>query len=111
MDRSQVSLEDVGPVEALFYRRARARAETAYHGTLVMGQGVSILVVFSRKAFLIVLTVQDWTFFWPFRLMCQHMGFQILEDSAAVGMRTSPLFLDLCIVLCTSRHGTLSRLP
>lgn len=46
-----MSLEDICPVEALLRRASTARTESTYHGTLVVGQGVSILVVLPGKAF------------------------------------------------------------
>src|SRR5699024_2330878 len=44
MDRGQVPLEDVGPVERLLRRRSRSRAKAAHHGALIVRQGVTVLV-------------------------------------------------------------------
>jgi hypothetical protein len=92
MNRSQVSLENIGPVEALLGGRARAWAEAAHHGTLVMGQGVSIFVILACKTFLVVLASQDGTFLGSLGLMGQHVGLEILENLSALRVRAATLF-------------------
>ena len=69
MYRGQVSLENIGPVKALLGWRPRSWAEATDHGTFVVGQGVSVLVVLSSKALLIIFTGQDGAFLGPFGLM------------------------------------------
>ncbi|KAG9796151.1 hypothetical protein KCU88_g160, partial [Aureobasidium melanogenum] len=64
-----MSLENVGAVEALLGGSARPRTKSAYHGTLVMGQGMSVLVILPSEALLVVLTCHDGTFLGPFSLM------------------------------------------
>jgi hypothetical protein len=54
-----------------------------------MGQGVSVLVVFARKPFVMVFAGDNGAFLRSLGLVGQHMGFEILEDLAAVGMRAS----------------------
>jgi len=97
MDRGEVSLEDVGSVEALFGGRAGARAKSAHHSALVMGQCVSVFVVFAGKPFLIVFTGQDWAFLRSLGLMCKHVSFQVFEDFAAIRMRASTFLPTLLI--------------
>lgn len=99
MDRCQMSLEDVGSVEALFGWRPRSWAEAADHGAFVVGQGVSVLIVLSSEAFLVIFTGQDGAFFGPFRLMGQHMSLEVLEDFATVGVGTSSLLAALIVLL------------
>jgi len=48
-----------------------------------MSQSVSVLVVFARKALGVVFAGLNGAFLRPFGLVCQHVRFQILEDSAA----------------------------
>lgn len=83
MHRSQVSLEDISPVEALLCGAAAARAETADHGALVVRQGVSVLVVLASKALGVVFTGWDWALLWTFILVREHMCLEILDVSSA----------------------------
>lgn len=94
-----MSFEDIGSVEALLCGRAGARAKTADHGALVMGQSMSILVVLSGKALLVVFTCQDGTFLWSLGLVSQHVCFQVFEDFAAISMGASTLLSALVIKL------------
>lgn len=50
-----------------------------------MGQGVSVLVVFARKALEVVFAVDDGAFLGSLALVCQHVSLEILEGAAAVG--------------------------
>lgn len=55
----------------------------------VMGQGVSVLVVFARKSFVVIFAGDDGAFLRSLGLVGQHMRFEILEDLATVGMWAS----------------------
>ena len=94
-----MSFEDIGSVEALLRWRSRPGTKATDHGSLVVGQGVSIFVVLSCKALLVVFTSQDGTFLGTFGLMCEHVGLQVFEDFAALGMRASSLFPTFLIQL------------
>lgn len=62
-----------------------------------MGQRVSILIVFSSEAFLVIFASQDGTFLWPFCLVSKHMSLEVLEDFAAIQKRTSASLAILTI--------------
>lgn len=62
MEGSQVTLEDICSIEALFGGRARAGAKSADHSTLVMRQSMTVLVVLSCKSLLVVLARHDGAF-------------------------------------------------
>jgi hypothetical protein len=100
MHSSEVTLENIGPVKGLLGGRARARAESTHHGTLIVGQGMPVLVVFASKAFDVVLTREDGAFLGSLRLMRKHVGLEVLEGLPAIGMRTSLLLLRLVAVVC-----------
>ena len=76
-------LEDVGAVEALLRCAARAWAEAAYHGALVVGKSVPVLVVLPCKAFGVVLARRDRALLWSLVLVGEHVCLQVLEVSAA----------------------------
>jgi hypothetical protein len=92
---SQVPLEYIRSVERLLCGRSRARAEATYHGALVMGQGVSVLVVFAGKALDVILAGLDGALLGTFILMREHVCLEILENFAAVGICASLLLLGV----------------
>ena len=85
-------LENVCAVEALLSGRAWTRTETAYHSPFIMGQCMSILVVFPCEALLVILASRDRALLWPLRLMGKHVCLEVLEDSTAFGNRAKTLF-------------------
>lgn len=87
-----MAFEDIGAVEALLGSRARTRAKIANHGALVVRQGVTVLVIFTSKAFLMVLARHNWALFGPLWLMGQHMSLEILEYPTAIRVGTSTPF-------------------
>lgn len=87
-----MSLKNICTIEALLRGGTRAGAEAAHHRALVMGQSVSVLVVLSRKAFVMVLTSDDGALLGSLGLMGQQVSFEILEDLATIRMRASTLF-------------------
>ena len=95
--RSQMSLEHIGSVETLLSRRPRSRAKAADHGTFVMCQCMSILVILACEALQVVLASEDWAFFRSLGLMSQHMSFEILEYLPAFGVR-APALLGTILV-------------
>ena len=90
-----MSLEDISTIEALFSSGARARAEAADHGALVVRQGVPVLVVLARKALDVVLACLDGALLGAFRLVREHVCLQVLERPAAVWDWADTLFLIL----------------
>ena len=60
-----------------------------------MGQGVAVLVVFASKSLDMVLACLNRAFLGTFGLVRKHVCLEILENLAAVGMRTALLFLGL----------------
>ena len=87
MHGSQMSLEDIGTVEALLGRATTTRAETAHHGAFVVGEGVSVLVVFTSESLDVVFARRDRAFLRAFVLVCEHMRLEVLDMSAAGGDR------------------------
>jgi len=81
----QVTLKNVGAVERLLGRRAGARAEAADHRTLVVRQGVAVLVVLAREALGVVVAGRDGALLGPLGLVGEHVCFEVLEGLAAVG--------------------------
>lgn len=81
-----MALEHIGAVEGLGMGGAGARAEGAHHGSLVVSQGVAILVVLAGEALDVVLACFDRALFGAFFLVCQHVGGQVFEDTTAVRM-------------------------
>ena len=74
-----------------------------------MGQSVSVLVILSSKALLIVFTSQDGAFLGSLRLMSQHMSLQIFEDLAAICMRASALLAAVLVQLGDWARARASR--
>jgi hypothetical protein len=91
VNRGEVSLEDVGAVKRLLSCRTGARTEPAHHGTLVMGESVPILIVFSCEPFEMVFAGCDWALLRPFILVGEHVGFEILEDASTFWQRAETL--------------------
>ena len=57
-----------------------------------MCQGVTIFVVFSGKTLVMVRTIGDGAFLGSFRLVCEHVSFEVLERPPAIRMgATGPL--------------------
>ena len=78
-----MSLEHIRAIEALLGRTARPWTEAADHGSFVMCQGVTILVVFPCKAFGVVFACRDRTFLRTLILVCEHVRLEIFEVPAA----------------------------
>jgi hypothetical protein len=97
VDRSKVSFEHVGAVEAFLGCRAAAWAKAAHHGALVVGKSVSVLVVLPRKSFDVVFTGRDGALLRPFILVGKHVGLQVLEDTATFGKGAKALLAGLVI--------------
>lgn len=76
-------LEYVCAVEALLCGAATAGAKATDHGTLVVGEGVSVLVVLSCEALGMVFTGWDWTLLWSLILVGKHVSLQVFDVSAA----------------------------
>lgn len=57
-----------------------------------MGQSMSVLVIFARKALEVVFTVEDGALFRSLALVSQHVSLEILEGSAAVRPGASSFF-------------------
>jgi hypothetical protein len=74
-----MSLEDIGAVEAFLRSSARARAETAHHGSLVVRQGVPVLVILACEALDVVFAGLDWALLGTLSLVGEHVSLQILE--------------------------------
>ena len=91
VDGSEMSFEDVRTIERFLCRRSRTWAETTHHRTFVVSQGMSIFVVFSGKAFDVVVTCLDGAFLWSFILVRKHVRLQVLEDFAALRIRALSL--------------------
>ena len=88
VDRGKVALEDVGAIETLFRVRPRSGTETTDHRSLIMCQGMTVLVVFASEAFLVIVARYDRTLLRSLRLMRQHVSFQILEVPTTVEVWT-----------------------
>ena len=101
-------LEDIGAVEALFRSGPGSRTEAADHGTLVMRQGMSVLVVFPCEALEVIFTGDDGALLWSFRLVREHVGFEITEDTPAIRMGTPMAFSGFIVefnVPCAGTRG------
>ena len=95
--RREVPLEHIGAVEALFSGRAAVGAEVAHHGALVMRERVPAAIVLPREAFDVIRTRHDRALFGALRLVREHVGFQIADDTAAVDIWTPALLLALFV--------------
>lgn len=84
-----MSLEHVRAIEALFGGGTGSRAESADHVAFIMGESVTILVIFSSESFLMVDARGDRTLFWSLGLVGEHVRFEIFERSATVRMWAS----------------------
>lgn len=62
-----------------------------------MGQCVPILIVFTSEPFVVVVASRDRTFLGSFGLMCEHVRFQILEESATVWVWATIPLLSILI--------------
>ncbi len=105
-----MTLEDVSAIETLLGSRARSRAESAHHVALVMGQGMSILIVLAGKALLVVVACHNRTFFRPFRLMGKHVRLQVLEQPATVNVWTTAPFPTIFVESNAGRSWAVLRI-
>jgi hypothetical protein len=92
-------LEYVGTVERLLSRGTGARTEPTYHGTFVVRQGVSVLVVLPGEPFVVVFASSDGALLWSLGLVGKHVRLQILEDTPTFGEGAEALFASLVIEL------------
>jgi hypothetical protein len=88
-----MSLEHISAVKALLSCGPRARTEAANHGTLIMRQSVSVLVVLASKSLDMVLACLDGALLGSLSLVSEHVGLQILERAATVRDWADTLFL------------------
>lgn len=70
-----------------------------------MGKGVAVLVVLPSETFDVVLTVDNRALLGSLSLMSEHVGLQVFEGPAALGMRTPPLG----IIVNTTNRRTMAR--
>lgn len=80
-------LEDVCAVEALFCRTTGAGAESADHGTLVVGQSVSVLVVLASEPFGVVLASGNRALLRALVLVSEHVCLEVFEMPATSRVR------------------------
>lgn len=76
-------LEDIGAIEALLCGASTARAEAADHRSLVMGEGVSILVVLPSETLGVVFTSRNRALLGSLVLVSEHVSLQVLHMSTA----------------------------
>jgi len=94
-----VTLEDIGAVEGLLTGSARARAETANDGSLVVSSDeMSIAVILSGKATLVELAGRNGTLLRTLVLVREHVCLQVLVKLATVWVWAS--VSGLAIFLC-----------
>ena len=62
-----------------------------------MRQGMAIFIIFASESLNMVRTGSDRTFLWSFRLMSEHVGFQIFKRSTTVRMWAAALFPSIII--------------
>ena len=110
--------EDIGPVEALLGHRTGAGTEAADHVALVVREGVSIAIVPARKALLVILARHDRALFGPLGLMGEHMGLEVADVAAAIGVRASAFRLAVLVIFVRpdaagdwARWAALARRP
>lgn len=99
VDRSEMSLEDIGAVKALLRCRAAAWTKSADHRALVVCECVSILVVLPREALDVVLACRDWALLGPLVLVGEHVCLEVLEDTATLGKWAKTLLARLIVQL------------
>lgn len=105
VDRGEVSLEDVGAVKRLLGRRPRSGAEATDHVALVVRQGMTVLVILASKPLNVVLASGDGALFRALSLMGEHVGLEILEGLAALGIGASLLLLGLVAAVVVGGDG------
>ena len=124
MNGSQVPLEDIGAVKGLLRGRAGTRAETAHHSSLVVGEGVTILVVpefrlvssclpvrmpvlilLACEALNVIFASDDRALLRPLALVSEHVRLEILEVLAAIGVRASLLLPRLVAAIRLLRRA------
>lgn len=105
-----MTFEDVSSIEALLRRGARSWAESADHVTLVVSQGVAILIIFASESLVVVGAVDDWALLGSLGLMGEHVGLEILEWSSTVWMRTARPLLAIVVESIIGRSWTLHRI-
>jgi hypothetical protein len=81
-----VSLEHICAVEALLSRAAGAWTESADHSSLVVRQGMPVLVILAGEALSVILASRDRTLLRALVLVCEHVRFEVLEVPAARGV-------------------------
>ena len=70
-----MSLEDISAVERLLSRRTGPRTETADHGTLVVCQGMSVLVILPCETLKVIFASSDRALLWSLILVSEHVSF------------------------------------
>jgi hypothetical protein len=60
-----MSLEEIDPFKAPFCSRTRHWTEGADHGAIVVGQDMSLLVIFASETSVVIFAAQSGTFSWP----------------------------------------------
>jgi hypothetical protein len=95
--RCEMALEDIGAVEALLRCRAASWAKSTHHGALVVGQGVPVLVVFSREALDVVFARSDRALLRSLSTVSEHVCLQVLEDTATLGKWAKTLLARLIV--------------
>ncbi len=98
-----MSLEDIRTIEAFLRGGPGPRTEVAYHRSLVVSQGVTVLVVFARETFLMIFADYDGALLRSFGLMRQHMRLEVLEVSTTVRVGASSPFFSVVIKAKASR--------
>lgn len=88
-----MTLEDIGAVKALLRCTAASWTESTDHRTLVVCEGVSVLVVLSGKPLGVVFAGGDWAFLGTFVLVCEQVCLEIFNVSTAGGDWTDTLVL------------------
>lgn len=105
VNRGEVSLEDVGAVKRLLGGRPRSGAEATDHVALVVRQGMTVLVILASKPLNVVLACRDGALLRALSLMGEHVGLEILEGLAALGIGASLLLLDLVAAVVVGGDG------
>lgn len=92
-------LEDISAIETLLCSRSTTRAEATDHGTFVVSEGVSVLVVLPCEALDVVFAGSDWALLWPLVLVGKHVCLQVFEDTSTLGKWAKTLLTCLIIQL------------